>query len=94
MNSTGRERWHFSAAYEPLASYLSVFASSASQLLGIEQGKRPKQLHSSTAMKRHGDAPPSLINRGRMIIFTRALEILSQSTRHLQPAMDFLINAP
>ena len=29
-----------------------------------------------------------------MIIFTRSFEILSQSTRHLQPAMDFLINAP
>jgi hypothetical protein len=54
----------------------------------------PKWIHSSTAMKRQGDAPPSLINRGRMIIFTRSFEILSQSTRHLQPAIDFLINAP
>ena len=51
-------------------------------------------LHSSTAMKRHGDAPPCLINSGRIIIFTRGLVILSQSTRHLQPAIDFLINAP
>jgi len=53
-----------------------------------------KQFHSSTAIKRQGDAPPCLINRGRMIIFTRGFEILSQSTSHLQPAMDFLINAP
>jgi hypothetical protein len=51
-------------------------------------------LHSSTAMKRQGDAPPCLINRGRMIIFTRGFVILSQSTKHLQPAMDFLISAP
>ena len=50
--------------------------------------------HSSTAIKRQGDAPPCLINSGRISIFTRGLVILSQSTRHLQPAMDFLINAP
>jgi hypothetical protein len=62
--------------------------------LAIERLERVRHFHSSTAMKRQGDAPPCLINRGRMIIFTRSFEILSQSTRHLQPAMDFLINAP
>lgn len=49
---------------------------------------------SSTAMNRPGEAPPFLISRGRMIIFTRFFEIRSQSTKHLQPAMTFLIRAP
>ena len=57
----------------------------------LSEGRRPPLLnprqtqsdrfnrHSSTAMKRQGDAPPCLINSGRMIIFTRGLVILSQS---------------
>ena len=39
-----------------------------------DHGRRsPNQ--SSTAIKRQGDAPPFLINRGSTIIFTRFLEI-------------------
>ena len=38
--------------------------------------KSPRTLtQSSTAINRHGDAPPFLINRGSTIIFTRFLEI-------------------
>ena len=48
----------------------------------------------STAMKRQGEAPPFLIKSGSTIIRTRFLEIWSQSTKHLQPAIAFLISAP
>ena len=49
---------------------------------------------SSNATNLHGIAPPFLISSGMMIILTRLLLIRSQSTRHLQPAMTFLMMAP
>ena len=57
------------AAFAPLREIFrfSVYGSAA---LG-----KIVPAHSSTATKRHGEAPPFFMSSGRMIIFTRFFEI-------------------